>query len=871
MLQTALPHHEFAGPQSTGRERSFASIGEAAIGAIILIGLAITAFLSWWELRATATQDELLSSDVAGISLQADLEHHVEECRRQFLSMLAAALAASPDPMPAHLAGVREAERQISLLSGKLRLSPLENGESTQFLQFDSEWEAYRSLEGDMIALLLGQRAVEAQMWEERGGATQFHKAMTSLRERRSALDRDAARRQIAVGVARRRLLLALAFFLLLILTGTAVSVKSSWQRRRAFQALVRRNRELRSASGLERERNRVLELIGNNQPLETICDTISGIVDSRHGEACCGIAVVRNGSLQVISAPRLPVSLVRALNSAERAAGSSPIQQAFHTGKPVIAASIENEPLWRGQRDELLQAGFVGSWSLPLQSNAGSALGAITLFVQSAEIDEAGCRESLEMAAGMASLAVQHRRVYEQLAYQAQHDSLTELANRELFQERIENAVVAADTGGSVGFAVLLLDLDDFKQVNDTLGHAAGDALLRQVSHRLRRFVRGSDTVARLGGDEFAILLNQIGHYAEALVVVDKVLEALRSPLRLPGKPVVLTASIGVSVHPEDGRDAATLLKNADMAMYRAKRAGKDKAQRFLQGMADEMNERMEMDSRLRSALANRELSLVYQPELQLDGSIVAMETLLRWDSPTLGKVSPAQFIPVAESSGLIVPIGTWVLREACRQCVLWQKTVLPELRIAVNMSVIQLEQSDVAETVRGVLLETGLNPACLQLEITESYLVRDAAEAKVQLRSLRSLGLTVAIDDFGTGYSSLSYLRNLPVDTLKIDQSFIRDVATSSSSRSVVQAVIGLAHGLSMDVVAEGVETVDQLDVLNALGCDIVQGYLFSRPLPASDLNLRQISQPLRHGLNRSVRSQLVFPEIQISPVPV
>ena len=752
--------------------------------------------------------------------------------------------SAGTEAMRQHLAGLREAERQIGLLTGSMRLERLESGERSRVWQFASDWAEYRSVEDDMIALVLAHRGAEAKLWEEAAGR-QFEKAMTSLHAIQTTLDEDALRRQMTVQTNLRQVTLGLAFFLLATLAATAALLVTGRVRSRALGALCRRNRILRPVSGLERERNRVPELIGNNQPLEMICDTIIGIVDSRHDHVSCAIAVVRNGNLQVISAPRLPAFVLRTLNSADRGAVGCPFQQSFHSGKPVVVDSIENEALWRNQRSELLAAGFVSSWSLPLQSKAGHTLGAITLFAESKKLEAEGCIESLEMAAGMASLAVQHRKVYEQLAYQAQHDSLTELANRVLFQERIENAVAAAGSGGSVGFAVLLLDLDDFKQVNDTLGHATGDALLRQVGHRLRRLVRGSDTVARLGGDEFAILLNQIGNYAEANEVVDNILEVLRSPLRLPGKPVVLTASIGVSVHPEDGRDAATLMKNADMAMYRAKRAGKDKSQRFVQGMADEMNERMEMDSRLRTALDNRELSLVYQPELQPDGSIVAFEALLRWDSPALGRVPPAQFIPVAESSGLIVPIGNWVLREACRQCVAWQRSVLPELHIAVNMSVIQLEQKDVAETVRAVLLETGLNPASLQLEITESYLVRDADEAKVQLRSLRSLGLTISIDDFGTGYSSLSYLRHLPVDTLKIDQSFIRDVAANGSSRSVVQAVIGMAHGLSMDVVAEGVETTEQLDVLNTLGCDLMQGYLFSKPLPASELNLRLMSR--------------------------
>lgn len=608
---------------------------------------------------------------------------------------------------------------------------------------------------------------------------------------------------------------------------------------------LGRRDWELGSASGLERERNRVLKLIGNNQPLETICDVITGIVESRHEHVSCGIALVCDGALRMVSAPRLSAAVLAALNCPERVAGESPYRSSFDSGNPVFVESIEEEPLWEGQRVELLAAGFVSSWSLPLQTNAGPAWGAITLFSKRGNLRAGGCGESLEMAAGMVSLAAQHRKVHQQLAYQSRHDSVTELANRVLLQERIEQAVAAADTGGSVGFAVLLLDLDDFKRVNDALGHAAGDALLRQVAQRLQRFVGANDTVARLDGDEFAILLNHIGNYVEVDVVVDRVLEGLRTPLHLWDRPVLLTASIGVSVHPEHGRDAATLLKNADMAMDRAKRTGKDKSQRFLQQMADEMNDRREMDRHLRTALCNREFSLVYQPELRMDGSICAFETLLRWDSPTLGKVSPLQFIPVAESSGMIVPIGTWVLKEACRQCAAWQKAGLPELRIAVNMSVVQFEQENVAATVREALVETGLHPASLQLEITESYLLRNVAEAKVRLRSLRSLGLTIALDDFGTGYSSLSYLCNLPLKTLKLDQSFIQNIAENTRSRCVVKAMITMAHGLSMDVVAEGVETAEQFDILNDLGCDVVQGYLFSRPLPASEFNVPRLTE--------------------------
>ncbi len=862
MTRDLYPHE--SGQPEGGTQRAtcagtfhgLATTSEIVVAMFVLLGLVVSALWSGVAVYRTATETSFLYSDVAQFSLASDLEHQVLDCQRRLQSLLFQGIhnshhfsadeskEESQDTLLQKLtAALGEADRETGLLSSSALFARLNGRDRNRVPEFAAAWTEYRSFEDTVIQLGLAHTTDrQAADLEPSLGEAQFEQALASLHRLESALVDDAGQRRNTIQMSIRQLLLTVPLFLLV--AAAALGIKGR-MRSRALRFLSKRNRELHSASGLERERNRVLELIGNNQPLEMICDAIVGIVDSRHDQVSCAIAVVRNGSLRFISAPRLPASVLHALNSPEAGAAGSPSQSAFHSGKPVFVPSIENEPLWRGQQAELLAAGFVSSWSLPLQSNAGYTSGSITLFDKSRNIESDRCLESLAMAAGMASLAVQHRKVYEQLAYQAQHDSLTELANRVLFQERIEKAVAAADTGGTVGFAVLLLDLDDFKQVNDTLGHAAGDALLRQVAHRLRRFVRGSDTVARLGGDEFAILLNQIGNYAEAGVVVDKVLEALRSPLRLPGKPVVLTASIGVSVHPEDGRDAATLLKNADMAMYRAKRAGKDKAQRFLQRMADEMNERMEMDSRLRTALANREFSLAYQPELRLDGSVVAVEALLRWVSPTLGKVPPMQFIPVAETSGLIVPIGTWALREACRQCVAWQQSSLPELRVAVNMSVVQLEQGNVAETVREVLIETGLNPANLQLEITESYLVRDAAEAKVQLRSLRSLGLTIAIDDFGTGYSSLSYLRNLPVDTLKIDQSFIRDIATNRSSGSVVQAIIGLAHGLEMEVVAEGVETEDQLNVLSDLGCDVLQGYLFSRPLPAGELNLRSVSQ--------------------------
>jgi len=610
MTRDLLPHESDRPASGTQRpphggafSKGLASPGEIAVAALVLLGLVATAAWSGRAVYRTAAEAGFLYSDVAQISLATDLERQALDCHQRLLSLLPAGNDHRHDvPEGADgefdefkllqklTASLGEADRQTGLLSGSFLLAGLSGNGRARVQEFAAAWAEYRSFEDTAIERGLPRLRRDTANRELSPGEPQFEKALTSLHRLETTLVDDAGRRRNTIQTSLRELLLSVPLFLLVATAALAIKGR---MRHRALRFLSKRNRELRSVSGLERERNRVLELIGNNQPLEMICDAIVGILDSRHDHVCCAIAVVRNGSLRFISAPRLPASVLHALNNPDASAGGSPSQSAFHSGQPVLVPSIENEPLWRGQRAELLDAGFASSWSLPLQSNAGYTLGSITLFAKSKNIEADGCLESLAMAAGMASLAVQHRKVYEQLAYQAQHDSLTELANRVLFQERIDKAVAAAESGGSVGFAVLLLDLDDFKQVNDTLGHASGDALLRQVAHRLRRFVRGSDTVARLGGDEFAILLNQIGNYGEAGVVVDKVLEALRSPLRLPGKPVVLTASIGVSVHPEDGRDAATLLKNADMAMYRAKRAGKDKAQRFLQRMADEMNER--------------------------------------------------------------------------------------------------------------------------------------------------------------------------------------------------------------------------------------------------------------------------------------
>jgi diguanylate cyclase (GGDEF)-like protein/PAS domain S-box-containing protein len=422
-----------------------------------------------------------------------------------------------------------------------------------------------------------------------------------------------------------------------------------------------------------------------------------------------------------------------------------------------------------------------------------------------------------------------------EQLTYQAFHDSLTGLPNRALFKDRLDQALGRADRLGST-VAILYMDLDNFKYVNDSLGHEAGDELLIGVAERLRWSVRPGDTAARLGGDEFAVLLEEVGGAEDATKVAGRIAEELREPLAIRGQDVFASASIGVASSAR-GR-AGDLLRDADAAMYEAKREGKNRYKVFEAGMGHGASERLGLENDLRRALRRGELRLHYQPEVLLQGGrTVGVEALLRWERPGRGLVPPAEFVSIAEETGLIVSMGHWVLREACRQAREWRGRYADAPTVWVNLSARQLHQADLAGELSGILNEAGLPPEGLGLEITESVLVEYGGTAISTLNELRALGVKLAIDDFGTGYSSLSYLKRLPVDLLKVDRSFVAGIDKSPEDEVLIAAVINLAQALDLRVVAEGVETPDQLRKLRSLGCDFAQGYLFSRPLPAEE----------------------------------
>jgi diguanylate cyclase (GGDEF)-like protein/PAS domain S-box-containing protein len=441
-------------------------------------------------------------------------------------------------------------------------------------------------------------------------------------------------------------------------------------------------------------------------------------------------------------------------------------------------------------------------------------------------------------------------RAAAQAMTHRAHHDMLTGLPNRLLLADRIDQAIAMAPRHGKK-VAVLFLDLDGFKQINDTLGHAAGDELLKSVARRLSGCVRASDTVSRQGGDEFVVLLAEVGETADAAITARRMLTAVGEAHGIDGQDLQVTTSIGVSVYPDDGPDAESLIKAADIAMYQAKSYGKQCYQFFEPAMRARANERQSIEEGLRVALERGEFALHYQPKVRIEtGQITGAEALLRWTHPKRGPIAPADFIPVAEDCGLIRAIGAWVLREACQQARKWAGAGWPDFTLAVNVSAVEFRDEQFTESVRETLAETGFDAAHLELELTEAVLMKRAAGMGGALRALKESGVRLAIDDFGTGYSSLSHLTNFQIDTVKIDLSVVRRI--SAAETAIVTAVIGMAHGLNLKVVAEGVETREELEFLAGQQCDEAQGHYFSRPLPAPAF-AKLLAKPAAPGAGR------------------
>lgn len=438
------------------------------------------------------------------------------------------------------------------------------------------------------------------------------------------------------------------------------------------------------------------------------------------------------------------------------------------------------------------------------------------------------------ELFATLFEDVTERKKTDEQIRKLAYYDNLTGLPNRALFLDRLDQALAGA-TRNNDKVALLFIDLDGFKDINDTMGHAQGDLFLKMVSQRLKECVRRSDTLSRLGGDEFVVLISYAGEERNVAHLAQHLLDTISPSYEMAGREVYATASIGISIFPDNGQDAGTLLKCADMAMYAAKEAGRNGYNFYLQEMNLKAHQRMELETNLRHALEREEFFLEFQPILNASQNcLVGAEVLVRWQHPDLGRIMPGTFIPVAENCGLVIPLGEWVLRETCKKMNEWRNAGLPPIKLSVNISGRQFEQRNFINVVQGILAESGVDARSLQLELTETSLMRNSDSTVNALHKLKELDLRIVVDDFGTGYSSLSYLKNFPIDRIKIDISFVKDICINPNDRSIVEAIIAMANKLNLNIVAEGVETPDQRDLLLNLGCHEMQGFLFHRPLP-------------------------------------
>ncbi len=471
-----------------------------------------------------------------------------------------------------------------------------------------------------------------------------------------------------------------------------------------------------------------------------------------------------------------------------------------------------------------------------------------IPLVAMTHDVDDAAVREMLDrgtrdyfikgasdgpLILKTIQYAIERKQADRRLAYVSHYDKLTGLANRELFRDRLEQAMLRADRSNKM-VALLFLDLDRFKSINDSMGHLAGDDLLIKVANRLKACVRKMDTIARLGGDEFTVIIEDAENEADASRVCDKMLAALTEPVYVADREIYVTTSIGVTFYPRDAKDVTGLLRNADTAMYRAKEDGRNKFKTFTTDMNTALEERVQLEAALRHAVEEDELSLCYQPKISLQTSqVIGVEALLRWNHREFGDVKPVKFIPLAEETGLIVPIGEWVLERVCRDLRRWHALGYDELSVAINLSARQFRQGDFSPCVERIIAQTAVDPNQVVFEITESVLMEDSEVSRVQLDALKAMGVMVYLDDFGTGYSSLSYLKRFRIDGLKIDRGFIRNVPGDDDEEEITRAVIALGRALHLGVIAEGVENQSQLDFLLREGCDAVQGFLFSKPL--------------------------------------
>ena len=603
-----------------------------------------------------------------------------------------------------------------------------------------------------------------------------------------------------------------------------------------------------RRMEALDRERMSAVEMIARNAGLEVVLARLSSLVEQCCPGLQCALFVLRHGRLFQAAGAAALDSFLGALDALPIEADGDDPAAPFWALAPRLH-TVLTDPHWAPWSAAAIPAGVNTCWSSALVSGAGEMLGALAAYSPSPSGPALADRPFLESAAKLAALAIEQQNLVEDLVYQAEHDTLTRLPNRFRFDDRLGQALRLADRAGHLT-ALLHIDLDRFRSVNNLFGRAVGDALLEQVARRMEGCLRKSDTLARAGGAEFTLLLPELAQAAGAEAVAAKLMESFEEPFQVLGHEVFLTASIGISIYPRDAADSVALLRNASEAVQRAKNQGRHNVQAFTADMDRACRQRLEIERHLRHALERGELTLHFQPQYDLRcGAMRGAEALLRWESAALGSVSPAVFIPAAEESGLILPIGRWVLEEACRQRMRWPARLAG--RIAVNASAVQFARPDFVALIVSTLEHTGLDPSLLEVELTETAVMRDLEQASRHMKTLSNLGIAISMDDFGTGYSSLSNLQRLPFDAVKIDQSFVREIRSAAERPPVISSIIGMARALGKRLIAEGIETPAQREAVAAMGCDLGQGYLLCRPAPADRLPLPPVEpQPASAG---------------------
>jgi diguanylate cyclase (GGDEF)-like protein len=603
-----------------------------------------------------------------------------------------------------------------------------------------------------------------------------------------------------------------------------------------ALESLHREAERQRQAA-IVTDQNRILNLIASGADLKVIFTTLAQFIEVQSdGGLCSLIALDLEGARSCHSvSPSLPPGFERALAEASEAYGVGPSIEAMRSGLPAVSRPIEsyalNDELGRYVRDSNLQS--VSVW--PIFGSKHQALGALSLYRRrgTGQLDE----RLIGICTNLAGIAIESCWAADRIRHLAHHDDLTGLPNRVLFSHQLLQALTRAQRlNGTV--AVLFLDLDRFKIINDTLGHDAGDEVLRQIANHLRKCVRATDMLARVGGDEFTLIVEQFVDAQELSNIAQKLLTATAKPLMIGTQQYHLSGSIGIAIYPKDGTDSSSLLKNADIAMYRAKASGKNTYHFYANEIDVHSLERLSLENELRQAVAQHEIEVHYQPKINIQsGRIAGAEALVRWRHPKRGMLLPSDFIFVAEEMGLIGSIGSFVLETVCADLSRWRERGLPPTRVAINLSAQQFADSRLLDNLNRVLRETGCDPQLLEFEITESVVMTNPERALHLLEQIKNYGITLAIDDFGTGHSSLAYLKRFPVDSVKIDYTFVRDIASDPNDLAITRAIIALGHSLDLKVVAEGVESETQLELLRRYHCDEFQGFLFSAAVPSDE----------------------------------